>query len=183
MKVNVLSQVLSAGLISLTLLAGCQSASESQTTAEPAQTGLSQEANVPSAPVQAGETSANIDPADRKFFMPGYGVNAGGYEASEALMNVDPADRKFFTPGYGANAGGYGANTSGDDLTVYRQSEWGRTPGTNLSIEEQALAIYHQSEWDRTPNTGLSVEELRKIDPADRKFFTPGYGAYAAPNR
>ena len=26
-----------------------------------------------------------------------------------------------------------------------------------------------------------SIEALRSIDPADRKFFNPGYGLYAAP--
>lgn len=106
---------------------------------------------------------------------------------------IDPADRKFFTPGYGVNTGG-------NDLTAYHQSEWDRTPNTGLGVEENALAAYHQSEQDRTPNAELGAvenalteyhqsewgrtqspvlgtEALSKIDPADQKFFNPGYGA------
>jgi hypothetical protein len=93
------------------------------------------------------EILPTIDPADRKFFNPGYGTISGVAKEAETLPTVDPADRKFFTPGYGVNA-------PKNDLTAY-----------------------HQSEWNRTPNIDLSIEDLPTIDPADRKFFTPGYGA------
>jgi hypothetical protein len=88
-----------------------------------------------------------IDPADRKFFNPGYGAMSGVAKEAEVLPVIDPADRKFFTPGYWVDAGG-------NDLTAY-----------------------HQSEWSRSPNTLLGVEVLSKIDSADRKFFNSGYGA------
>lgn len=94
---------------------------------------------------------------------------ASGQPSIVALPNIDPADRKFFTPGYGVNAGG-------NDLTAYHRSEWDRTPNTELGAVENALAVYHQSEWGRSPNTVLGVEAPSKIDPADRKFFNPGYG-------
>jgi hypothetical protein len=65
-----------------------------------------------------------------------------------------------------------------------------------LGVEENALAVYHQSEWGRvsgpaTPAAGHIQHDReyglarflpgntggqRTIDPADRKFFTPGYG-------
>jgi hypothetical protein len=124
-------------------------------------------------PMASGQPSIevlpNMDPADRKFFSPGYGAIPGVSKEAEVLPTIDPADRKFFTPGYGVNAGG-------NDLSTYHQSEWGRAPNTGLDVAENALAVYHQSEWDRTPNTVLGIEALSKIDPADRKFFNPGYG-------
>lgn len=95
------------------------------------------------------EVLRNIDPADRKFFSPGYGAQVATSGKTEVLPAIDPADRKFFTPGYGVDAGG-------NDLTAY-----------------------HQSEWGRSPNTVLGIEALSKIDPADRKFFSPGYGVQA----
>lgn len=165
MKANVLSHIIGAGLISLSLLTACGAAAEPQTKVEPTQAGLSQEAAIPA------------DPADRKFLTPGYGASVGGYEENIAIATVDPADRKFFTPGYGANAGGYGAANRGIDLSTYHQSEWGRSANTDLNIMEQALVVYHQSEWSRWP-AHLSLAGLRKLDPADRKFFSPGYGAF-----
>lgn len=47
------------------------------------------------------EVLRNIDPADRKFFSPGYGTLTVRPEETEVLSTIDPADRKFFTPGYG----------------------------------------------------------------------------------
>jgi hypothetical protein len=64
------------------------------------------------------EILPTIDPADRKFFNSGYGVNAPkndltAYHQSEwnrtsnidlsieDFPTIDPADRKFFNPGYG----------------------------------------------------------------------------------
>ena len=164
MKENVWSQILSGGLIvvSLTMLAGCQSSPISQAAA-PAP--LAQIANISAAPGQKVEVTATVDPADRKFFNPGYELYAPSNDLTkyhqsewtytpttslspEELRNMDPADRKFFNPGYG------------------------------LYAHRNDLTAYHESEWDRSPNTGLSIEELQKIDPADRKFFIPGYGAF-----
>jgi hypothetical protein len=48
------------------------------------------------------EALPNIDPADRKFFSPGYGAISNGSKEVEVLPTIDPADRKFFNPGYGA---------------------------------------------------------------------------------
>ena len=67
------------------------------------------------------EVLRNIDPADRKFFNPGYGVytprnDLTAYHQSEwgrtsptglsieDLHKMDPADRKFFNLGYGLYA-------------------------------------------------------------------------------
>jgi hypothetical protein len=105
------------------------------------------------------EMLRNIDPADRKFFTPGYGAIPGGSKEAEVLLMIDPADRKFFMPG--------AVNTGGNDLTAYHQSERDRTPNTELGAVEKALAVYRQSEWGRAPNPVLGVEALSKIDPAD----------------
>jgi hypothetical protein len=118
------------------------------------------------------EMLRQMDPADRKFFSPGYGAMSGGSEEAEVLPAIDPADRKFFTPGYGINV-------AREDLSAYHQSEWDRSPNKGLGVEESALTVYHQSEWGRSPNPVSGVEALSKIDPADRKFFSPGYGAQA----
>jgi hypothetical protein len=115
------------------------------------------------------EAFHNIDPADRKFFSPGYGAQIVTPNKANPLSTIDPADRKFFMPGYGINAGG-------NDLTAYYQSERDRTPNIEVGAVETALDVYHQSEWGRAPNPILDVEALSKIDPADRKFFNPGYG-------
>jgi hypothetical protein len=48
------------------------------------------------------EALPNIDPADRKFFSPGYGAQTVISGEAEVLPTIDPADRKFFSPGYGA---------------------------------------------------------------------------------
>lgn len=41
-----------------------------------------------------------LDPADRKFFTPGYGTQVVRSEQVAVLPTVDPADRKFFSQGY-----------------------------------------------------------------------------------
>jgi hypothetical protein len=51
------------------------------------------------------EVLPTIDPADRKFFNPGYGAIPGVSKEVEVLSTIDPADRKFFSPGYGAVSG------------------------------------------------------------------------------
>jgi hypothetical protein len=49
------------------------------------------------------------------------------------------------------------------------------------AIDEAGLAQYHESEWGFVPNKADAepgaLEALPNIDPADRKFFNPGYGA------
>jgi hypothetical protein len=47
------------------------------------------------------EALPTIDPADRKFFNPGYGAISGESKEVQVLPTIDPADRKFFNPGYG----------------------------------------------------------------------------------
>jgi hypothetical protein len=71
------------------------------------------------------EALPNIDPADRKFFNPGYGVRPGVSEEAEVLATIDPADRKFFSPGYGAQT--TSANRSEVILPAIenKMGEWG----------------------------------------------------------
>jgi hypothetical protein len=48
------------------------------------------------------EVLRNMDPADRKFFNPGYGAQLVMPGEADPFPTIDPADRKFFNPGYGA---------------------------------------------------------------------------------
>lgn len=80
-----------------------------------------------------------------------------------ALSNIDPADRKFFSPGYGAQMVISGEAevlpTAGYEtaLAVYRQGEWGHISNVALPVAENTLDAYHQSEWGHTLNTVLPL--------------------------
>lgn len=102
-----------------------------------------------------------MDPADRKFFIPGYGTFSGVSKEAEVLPAVDPADRKFFNPGYGAQPIG-----PGEDKV--------------LSATDPADRKFFTPGYGAQPVTAGGTEVLPAVDPADRKFFNPGYGTISA---
>jgi hypothetical protein len=236
---GVATLIISSVALSLALTACMQirPASEPMAAVTPPQAKASEQHSI--------EVLPNIDPADRKFFSPGYGAISEGLPTAATepqLLAWPPRPTQFRM----AN----NAVTSPNEpaLAAYHQSEWGRIPNATLPVGENTWAAYHQSEWGRPLNTVLPIakhetdadqdlglmefspgvneagmhrhareygpaafshlpeidadqdvglmeffpvpdetsrqhtepvtfEALPNIDPADRKFFSPGYGA------
>jgi hypothetical protein len=100
------------------------------------------------------EMLRNTDPADRKFFTPGYGVQASLPKEIATLPAVDPADRKFFTPGYGT------------------QTVMPGEPEVLPTVDPADRKFFSAGYGTQTVMSSES-EALPTIDPADRKFFQP----------
>ena len=140
---NVWPYIIGLSLILLAFLVGWMANEILQTNSLPV--------NIGSAPVV--EPSAEIDPADRKFFTGNYTVSGNVAVGSGSAADIDPADRKFYT----------------NDYSTVRNAASGVE---SLSDVDPADRKFFTNDYSVAGGTTVGIYPLSKVDPADRKFYT-----------
>ncbi|HXV98267.1 MAG TPA: hypothetical protein VEC93_07580 [Anaerolineae bacterium] len=141
-------------LVALTACMQVVPASEPVAAVAPAQAEASEQHSI--------ETLPNIDPADRKFFSPGYGAISDISKEAEVLPAAGVESHPLAWPPRPTqlySAENVGVSLDENALAIYHQSEWGRTPSTVVPMAEDPLAKYHQSEWGRALRPILPIVE------------------------